>query len=61
MYCNFTLPIDLTPKGIPFAAKSFRKVLLKSKFGLIQQDLEKYFSVCGTNNNLVKELYEKNT
>ena len=33
--CNFTLSNDLAPNGIPFVAKSIRKVKLQSKFGLI--------------------------
>ena len=36
--CNYTLPIDMAPHGIPFVAKSIRKVYLQSEFGLIQQD-----------------------
>ena len=40
-YCNYAFPIDLVPNGIPFVAKSVRKLKLLSKFGLDQQDLEK--------------------
>ena len=35
LYCNYTLPIDLTPHGNPFGAKSMGKVQLQSKFELI--------------------------
>ena len=36
--CNHTFPTDLAPDGVPFGAKSIEKVLLQSKFGLIQPD-----------------------
>ena len=35
---NYVFPIDLVPIFFLFGAKSIRKVLLQSKFGLIQQD-----------------------
>ena len=38
---NCTFPIDLAPNRIPFGAKSIGNVLLQSKFGLDEQDLEK--------------------
>ena len=38
---NYSVPIDLAPNGIPFAAKLIRKVFLQSKFGLIMSDSEK--------------------
>ena len=43
MDCNNTFPIDFAPNGILSGTKSFERVWLQSKFGMIKQNTENIF------------------
>ena len=56
-----TFPKDFAPNEIPFVfyySKSIEKVLLQSKFCLIEQDLEVNFSVCAMGSGTAASLQD---